>query len=40
MLKGDKMVISYLILKDYLIKILCINMIKDICIIFKVIYII
>lgn len=40
MLKGEKMVISYLILKDYLIKIYCINMIKDICIIFKVVYII
>lgn len=40
MLKGDKMATSHLILKDHLTKIPCTNMIKDICITFKVAHII
>lgn len=39
MLKGDKMATSHLILKDHSTKIPCTNMIKDICITFKVTHI-
>lgn len=40
MLKGEKMATSHLTLKDHLTKIHCTNMIKDICITFKVAHII
>lgn len=40
MLKGEKMATSHLTLKDHLTKIPCTNMIKDICITFKVAHII